>query len=556
MENLFTNGTDNSPKRALLKSTGITEDDLSRPLVGIIYSQNETVAGHSDNDKILLNIKEGIISAGAKPVLATVMSICSGISMGGLSGRYLLPSRELIADSIETSAYASGFDAVVFVGSCDSTVPAMLIAAVRLNLPCIFVSAGTSPAGHHKSNKVGFSAILEGVYAVKAGKMTAAELKELENNCCPSTGSGSEMSTSNTMCCVTEALGLSLPYNGTAQIHSAKRIKLAKQSGIEVVNAFRKQINPKNIITLPAICNAVRLIMAMGGSIDTLMHLIALASEANIGEKQFGYDIIEKISETTPSIVFPAPCSGDFIEDIDRAGGIPAVLSELISGGLIDGTAQTVTGKSLAEVYGKYKILNSEVIKQISAPFTKKSAVSFLYGNIAQDGCIVRRLFVSENMHRFSGNAKVFDCEEDAIYAITSSRIFEGDCIVVRYEGPKGAPGMREMRLISSAISGTGLENKVALLTDGRAGGTSKGLVIAHVSPEAAEDGLIALVEDGDIIDIDIDRGKINLNVPAKILNLRRKKLKPKAINASGYLLRYSELVTSSRNGAILKKKF
>jgi dihydroxy-acid dehydratase len=555
MEKLLSGGNI-VPKRALLKSAGFTQDDTQKPLIGIIYSHNETVSGHSDIEKFLQHIKEGIISAGAKPALATVMSICSGISMGGSQGRYLLPSRELIADSIETTVTASGFDAVVFAGSCDSTVPAMLLAAVRLNLPCIFVSPGSSQTGWFKGEKTGFSSMLEGVYAVKAGKMTATELSELENGCCPSAGSGSEMSTSNTMCCITEALGLALPFNGTATAHSAKRYSLARETGKQIVKALEEGITPKKILNLASLCNAAKLIMATGGSIDTLMHLIALANELDIDEKQFGYPLLESISAKTPSLVLPAPYSRHFIDDIDRAGGVMAVLNELNKARLLYGEAETVTGKKLKDLCKSYNIKNTEVIREFKNPFSDKGAISFLYGNLAEEGCLVRRLFVPEGKRTFSGKAKVFDCEEDALLSITSGRIFEGDCIVVRYEGPKGAPGMREMRLITSAVSGSGLENKVAIVTDGRAGGTSKGIVIAHVSPEAAEGGIIALVEDGDTIDIDIEKGKINLKVEAKILNARRKKLKPKQATVEGWLLRYSELVTGSRRGAVMKKKF
>lgn len=556
MNNLFSEGIENSPKRALLKSTGFLDEDLKRPIIGVIYSQNEIVTGHNDINKLLQNIKEGIISEGGKPVLATVMSICSGISMGGLSGRYLLPSRELIADSIETTVLSSGFNAIVFVGSCDSTVPAMLLACVRLNLPSIFVSSGSSLAGWYKGEKKGFSSILECVYSTKAGKTSATELNELEDRCCPTTGSGCEMSTSNTMCAITEALGLSLPFNGTAPAHSSKRMKIAKQSGQEIVKALKNDITPKKILNLSSLCNAVTLIMAIGGSIDTIMHLIALANELTINEKSFGYDQIEKISVNTPAIVKLAPINKFYIEDFDRAGGVMAVLKELLNNDLIDGEALTITAKTLKNVCSKHKILNEEIIRKTKNCYMQKGAISFLYGNIAQDGCLTKNLFIPEENYVFSGKAKVFDCEEDAVFAINSGRIFEGDCIVVRYEGPKGAPGMREMRLITSAISGIGLENKVALITDGRAGGTSKGLVFAHICPEAAENGNIALIEDEDIINIDIKKRKINVDVPAKIFNARRKRLKPKNINASGYLLRYSELVSNSRKGAVLKTRF
>ncbi|MDD4002784.1 MAG: dihydroxy-acid dehydratase [Clostridia bacterium] len=555
MENLLTRNVENAPRRSLYKSMGVTDNQLNKPVVGVIYSHNQTVPAHSDLDKFLNCICEGIISEGANAVLCSVMSVGSS-SIGGLSGKYLLPSRELIADSIESLAHASGFDALVFVGSCDSTIPAMLIAAVRVNLPCIFVSPGISTAGIYKGKKIGYSQLLEAVYAVKSGKITAAELEEIENEFCGLPGSGSEMSNSNTMCCLTEVLGLSLPFSATLPKGCAKRFMLAKQSGAQVINILKQNITPKLILSLASLTNALRFIMATGGSPDSIMHLIALRHELEISEKLFSYSFIENISAKTPSIVMLAPMNDYYMEDFDSAGGVMAVLKELNTQKLIDGTALTILNKPLSALYRKSSILNEDIIRKIGKAYMKKGAVALLFGNIAEEGCFIRRLFVSEKNLEFKGTAKVFNSEEDALYALHSQSVGEGDCLVIRYEGPKGSPGMREMRLVCAAISGMGLENKTAVITDGRIGGTSKGFAVGSICPEAAINGNIALIEDGDIIEIDINKGKISANVPAKELNARRKRLKVRQTAASGYLLRYSEAVTAANHGAVLKDKF
>jgi dihydroxy-acid dehydratase len=555
MENLLTKNLENAPRRSLYKSMGVTESQLNKPVVGVIYSHNQTVPAHSDLDKFLNCICEGIISEGAHPMLCSVMSVGSS-SIGGLSGKYLLPSRELIADSIESLAHASGFDALVFVGSCDSTIPAMLIAAVRINLPCIFVSPGISTTGIYKGKKIGYSQLLEAVYAAKSGKITAAELEEIENEFCGLPGSGSEMSNSNTMCCLTEVLGLSLPFNATLPKGCAKRFMLAKQSGAQIVNILRQNITPKLILSLASLTNALRFIMATGGSPDSIMHLIALRHELEISEKLFNYSFIENISAKTPSIVMLAPMNDYYMEDFDAAGGVMAVLKELSAEKLIDGTALTVLNRPLSALYRKSEILNEDIIRKIGKAYMKKGAVALLYGNIAEEGCFIRRLFVSDKNLEFKGTAKVFNSEEDALYALHSQNVGEGDCLVIRYEGPKGSPGMREMRLVCAAISGMGLENKMAVITDGRIGGTSKGFAVGSICPEAAVNGNIALIEDGDIIEIDINKGKISADVPARDFNMRRKKLKVSQPSASGYLLRYSEAVTAANQGAVLKDKF
>lgn len=555
MQNIYTNSLENSPKRALLKSMGITKEELERPIIGIICSQNDMVSGHSDIDKLILNIKEGIISKGGKPFVATTMSLCSGISMGS-NGKYLLPSRELICDSIEALVYSAGYDAVVFVGSCDSTVPAMLMASARINLPCIFVSPGTSQNGLYNDKKTAFSTALEGVYAAKSGKISAFDLENLEESCCPSIGSGAELSTSNTLCLITEALGLALKNNGTYFMGSASRYKLAKKSGEVIMDALENQITPSKILNLCSLKNALRLIMSIGGSVDAIMHLTALAYELGINtEKSFNYDLVSKMTDTTPALARLAPVSLCYIQDFENAGGVYALLNELNKCNLIEDNI-TVLNKNILNLIEEEQITNYDTIACIEKPIKKSGGVTVLNGNLAEEGCLIRNIFTDEKIKNFTGSAKVFDSEEDAIFSLTSNEIKEGNVIVVRYEGPKGAPGMRELRQLASAVSGMGLENKVAIITDGRVGGTSKGIVVGHICPEAQDEGMIAFVEDGDIISIDIAKKKISVDIPAKILKTRTKKIRSRQRNLKGYLLRYSELVTSSKNGAVLKEKF
>lgn len=555
MQNIFTNGMENAPKRALLRSMGVTREEIKRPIIGIVYSHNDTVAAHSDPDKMLQNIKEGIIAQGGKPVSATVMSICSGISMGN-NGRYLLPSREVIADSIESLVFASGFDAVVFMGSCDSTVPAMLIAAVRINIPCVFISPGSSLAGFSGDKKAAFSKVLEGVYAAKSGRISAFDLDELEEQCCPTPGSGAEMSTSNTMCCITEALGLAPCYSGSLAMGSSKRLSLAKDVGGYIIQALNQQLTPSRILTLSALKNAVRLVMAIGGSLDSIIHLTALAHELKINiDKIFNYDLIAKLSATTPALAKLAPATDFFMEDFNRAGGVPAVMGELAKLGLLEDSL-SIHNQSVLQLYESTQSKNTAIIHSHENPITPTGAINILYGNLAEDGCFIRSLYAQPAANVFSGPAKVFDSEEDALYALSLGQVKPGDIIVVRYEGPKGAPGMREMRAVAAAITGMGLENKVALITDGRVGGTSKGITIGHVCPEAAEGGLLAMVENGDKIDIDFSKKKITLDVPAKILKPRQKQFKPRRQELSGMLLRYSENVSSCKRGTVLKDKF
>ena len=554
MGNIFSSkDLKNEPKKTLLKSTGFTDDDFSRPLIGIIYSQNDTVNAHNNIVNVVNAVKEGVISAGGKPVSATVMSICSGISMGQ-NGKYLLPSRELLIDSVESIAFASGFDAIVFVGSCDSFVPAMLIAAARLNIPSLFVSTGTSQPGYVDDKKVGFSSMLEGIHKIRKGKISTKTFEDIKGQSCATPGSGCEMSTSNTMNCLTEALGLALPRNGTLPAHSTGRILLAKQSGSQIINVLNKQLTPKKILTVNSVLNAVKFVMAASGSLDAILHLIALAGELDIQEKNFSYEVIDGVRQKTPCIVKTAPYNDYFIDDFDRAGGVLNVMKKLIDAGLADGTALTITGDSLKNLSESVEADGGDIIREFSSPYSKTGAVTVLYGSLAEEGALIRSSFVPDSIKTFSGKALVYEGEEAALFAINEGAVSEGNVVVIRYEGPKGSPGMREMRAVTSAVAGLGLENKVAIVTDGRVGGTSKGLVVGHVCPEAAEEGNIAYVLDGDTIEIDLVKCRLNLDVSSKEIQNRKKRTKLKETDAKGYLQRYSQSVSSSRYGAVFKK--
>lgn len=552
MENQLANGVENAPRRYLYKSMGATESQLNKPVVGVIYSHNQTSPAHSDINKILDCVCQGIISAGASAALCSVMG-AGETSLGGISGKYSLPAREIIADSVEAAAYGGGFDALVLVGSCDITVSGMLMAAARVNLPCILVSSGVSTTGSYKGKKMGESQILQAVYAAKAGLISAEELREMENQSCGIAGSGSEMNASNTMSCIAEVLGLSLPFNATLTKGCSRRYALAWQSGEEIVRALKQNITPKMILSFASITNALRFVMAAGGNPDAVMHLASLCRELDISDKLFNFDFIEGISAKTPQLVSLAPCGEHFMNDFNAAGGVTAVLKELQSAGLLDASALNRYGKPLSSLLKKFESSGHEIIKKASSPYNKKGSVAVLYGNIAEEGCLARRPLKNT---AFAGTAKVFNSEEDAVLALTSKTVGEGDCIVVRYEGPKGAPGMREMRSVCAAISGMGLEDKTAVITDGRIGGTSRCLAVGYICPEAAEESNLALLQDGDKIEIDIVKGKISAEVSGKDFSLRRKRLKTRHTAASGYLLRYSENVLCANKGAILKNKF
>lgn len=552
MENLLAQGVDNAPRRYLYKSMGAAESQFDKPVVGVIYSHNQTSPASSDISRLLDCVCGGIISAGASPALCSVAGP-GETPVGGVAAKYSLPSREIIANSVEAAAFSGGFDALVLVGSCDVTVSGMLMAAARVNLPCILLSGGVSTAGNYKGRKIGESHILQAVYAAKAGLISAEDMQEMENQSCGIAGSGSEMTNSNTMCCVAEALGLSLPFNATLTKGCSRRYALAWQSGEEVVKALKQNITPKIILSFKSVTNALRFVMATGGSCDAVMHLAALCKELDISDKLFNYDFVESISEKTPQLASLAPCGEHFMQEFSAAGGVMAVLKELHTAGLVDGSALTATGKPLSSLLKKCSVNNYDVIKKAGSPYCKKGSVAVLSGNIAEDGCLARRPVKGAV---FSGRAKVFGSEEDAVLALTSKTAGEGDCIVIRYEGPKGAPGMREMRNICAAVTGMGLEDKVAVITDGRIGGTSRCLAVGYICPEAADEGNLALIQDGDLIEIDINKGKISAEVPARDFNLRRKRLKTRQTAASGCLLRYAENVLPACKGATLKNKF
>lgn len=542
-----------APHRALLKALGLTDDELKKPLVAIVSAKSEIVPGHAHLDRITDAVKAGVYAGGCTPVVVPSIGVCDGLAMGHDGMKYSLPSRELIADSVETMLNAHMFDGAVFVPNCDKVTPGMLMGAARVNIPSVFVTGGPMASGTYKGKKVGLSSMFEGVGAVKKGSMSLAELETLENAACPGCGSCNGMYTANSMNCVLEALGMALPGNGTALALSADRIRLAKRSGEAICSLVRDAITPRMIMTKRTFINALTLDMALGASTNTVLHLFAIAAECNI---TLDLDLVQQISDKTPTLCTLFPASQVDMNDLGRAGGIMAVLHELAKNNLIDGSAHTVHGCALADDYDQASVLDEKVIRTIENPISPVGGIAVLKGNLAENGALVKRSAVSQKMLTFTGKAKCFNCEEDAVAAIYDGRIKKGDVIVIRYEGPIGGPGMREMLAPTSALVGMKLDEDVALITDGRFSGATRGAAIGHVCPEAAADGKIALVADGDVIKIDINGGKLTLDVPAKMLETRRKKLRPRDNNASGWLLRYQNLVTSAATGAVMKKKF
>lgn len=542
-----------APQRALLKALGLTDDEIKKPLIAIVSAKSEIVPGHMHLDRITDAVKAGVYAGGCTPVVVPSIGICDGIAMGHNGMRYSLPSRELIADSVESMLIGHAFDGAVFVPNCDKIVPGMLMGAARVNLPSIFVSGGPMMSGKHNGKKLSLSSVFEGIGAVKKGDMSLAELDAVENSACPGCGSCCGMYTANSLNCLCEALGIALPYNGTALAVSAERIRLAKRTGEAICKLVRDAVTPRMIMTKRAFTNALTLDMALGASTNTVLHLFAIAAECNI---TLDLDTVQKISDATPTLCKLSPSCETDMEDLGLAGGVPAVLHELAKRNLIDGSAHTVMLHALADDYEHAHVLDPEVIHKIDAPLSPVGGIAVLKGNLAEQGAVVKRSAVDDKMLVFSGKAKCFNCEEDAVAAIYSGRIQKGDVVVIRYEGPAGGPGMREMLSPTSALVGMGLDKDVALITDGRFSGATRGAAIGHVSPEAAEGGKLALVADGDTIKIDIPGGKLNLEVPAKTLDARRKKLRPKDSDVGGWLLRYQNLVTSAATGAVLKKKF
>lgn len=546
-------GIEKAPQRSLFKALGLTDEEIARPLIAIISAHSEVVPGHMNLDKITEAVKAGIYSAGGTPIVIPSIGVCDGIAMGHAGMKYSLPSRELIADSVETMLIGHAFDGAVLVPNCDKIVPGMLMGAARVNIPTLMVSGGPMESGIYKGNKVSLTSMFEAVGSVKAGSMNADDLKALESCACPGCGSCCGMYTANSMNCLSEALGIALPYNGTILAVSSERLRLAKKAGTQIMKLVSNSITPKMILTKQAFMNALALDMAIGASTNSILHLFAIANECGI---ELNLDMVQAISDKTPNLCKLSPASNFDMADLGRAGGIMAILFQLASKGLIDGTALTVTNKPLSRSYNNVEIIDKEVIHSIDSPISPIGGIAVLKGNIADEGAVVKRSAVAPEMMVFTGKAKVFDCEEDAVSAIMGSKIKAGDVVVIRYEGPKGGPGMREMLTPTSALAGMGLDKTVALITDGRFSGATRGAAIGHVCPEAYVGGKIGLIQDGDKIEIDIPKGRLNLDINAKEMQARTKKWKPKDINFSGYLLRYSNLVTSASKGAIFKTKF
>lgn len=544
-------GSKSAPQRSLLNALGLTKEEMERPLIGIVSSQNDIVPGHMNLDKIVEAVKMGVAMAGGTPIVFPAIAVCDGIAMGHIGMKYSLITRELIADSTEAMALAHAFDALVMVPNCDKNVPGLLMAAARVNIPTIFVSGGPMLAGKVDGCKTSLSSLFEAVGAYNAGKISEEKLEEFENKACPTCGSCSGMYTANSMNCLTEVLGMGLKGNGTIPAVYSERIKLAKQAGMKIMELLEKDIRPKDIMTLDAFKNALTMDMALGCSTNSMLHLPAIAHEAGIN---LDIDMANEISAKTPNLCHLAPAGHTYIEDLNEAGGIYAVMNEINKLGLLKTDLITCTGKTVAEnIKGCYN-RNPEVIRPAENPYSQTGGIAVLKGNLAPDSCVVKRSAVAPEMLKHEGPARVFDCEEDALDAINSGKIVDGDVVVIRYEGPKGGPGMREMLNPTSAIMGRGLGSTVALITDGRFSGASRGASIGHVSPEAAVGGNIALVEEGDIIQIDINANTLNFVISDEELERRRANWKPRQPKVtSGSLARYAALVTSGNRGAILE---
>ena len=546
-------GMQQAPHRSLFNALGMTEEEMRKPLVGIVSSYNEIVPGHMNLDKIVDAVKLGVAMAGGTPVVFPATAVCDGIAMGHIGMKYSLVTRDLIADSTECMALAHQFDALVMVPNCDKNVPGLLMAAARINVPTVFVSGGPMLAGHVKGHKTSLSSMFEAVGAYAAGNMSEEDVKEFENKACPTCGSCSGMYTANSMNCLTEVLGMGLRGNGTIPAVYSERIKLAKHAGMKVMEMYEKNIRPRDIMTKEAFMNALTMDMALGCSTNSMLHLPAIAHEAGV---ELNVDIANEISARTPNLCHLAPAGPTYIEDLNEAGGIYAVMKEISKKGLLNLDCMTVTGRTVGENIKDCVNRNPEVIRPVENPYSQTGGIAILKGNLAPDSAVVKRSAVAPEMLKHEGPARVFDCEEDAIDAIKSGRIVAGDVVVIRYEGPKGGPGMREMLNPTSAIAGMGLGSTVALITDGRFSGASRGASIGHASPEAAVGGPIALVEEGDIISIDIDNHELNVLVSDQEMEARKAKWQPRTPQVTtGYLARYASLVTSADRGAVLQVK-
>ena len=543
-------GIQQAPHRSLFNALGMTKEEMERPLVGIVSSYNEIVPGHMNLDKIVNAVKQGVAMAGGTPVVFPAIAVCDGIAMGHIGMKYSLVTRDLIADSTEAMALAHQFDALVMVPNCDKNVPGLLMAAARINVPTVFVSGGPMLAGHVKGRKRSLSSMFEAVGEYSAGKLTADDVCEFEEKVCPTCGSCSGMYTANSMNCLTEVLGMGLKGNGTIPAVYSERIRLAKHAGMQVMEMYRRNIRPRDIMTKEAVLNALTVDMALGCSTNSMLHLPAIAHEIGM---DFDISFANEISEKTPNLCHLAPAGPTYMEDLNEAGGVYAVMNELNKLGLLHTECMTVTGKTVGENIKNCVNLNPDVIRPIDNPYTKTGGLAVLKGNLAPDGGVVKRSAVVPEMLVHEGPARVFDSEDDAIVAIKSGKIVEGDVVVIRYEGPKGGPGMREMLNPTSAIAGMGLGDSVALITDGRFSGASRGASIGHVSPEAAVGGPIALIEEGDIIKIDIPNNSLNVDVSDEELAKRKEKWQPREPKITdGYLRRYAALVTSGNRGAVL----
>lgn len=550
---LMKKGLEKAPHRSLYKAMGYTDEEIAQPIIGVANPANEIIPGHIHLNEIAKAVKAGIRYAGGTPVMFGTIGVCDGIAMHHTGMKYSLASRELIADSIEVMAMAHPFDGLVLVTNCDKITPGMLMAALRINIPAILISGGPMLAGRKNGKKTDVITVFEAVGKVRAGKMNEEELKDLEDVACPGCGSCAGMFTANTMNCLTEALGMGLPGNGTIPAVDARRIRLAKMAGMKVMELVKKDIKPRDIASLNAFRNAIAVDMALGGSTNTVLHLPAIAKEATI---ELNIDLFSELSKKTPNICSISPAGTDHLEDLDAAGGVPAVMSELSEQNLIHKDALTVTGKTVGENLSGVSVSNPEVIRPLTKAYHKEGGIAILRGNLAPDGAVVKQAAVDERMLTNRGTARVFNSEEEAVESIMDKKIKPGDIVVIRYEGPKGGPGMREMLTATAIIAGMGLDKDVALLTDGRFSGGTRGAAIGHISPEAMEGGLIALVQDGDMIEIDIPGKKLTLKVSDKELEERKKKWQPPEPKIKeGYVYRYSQMVTSASTGAVFKEK-
>lgn len=547
-------GVERLPHRSIFKALGLTDEEIEKPIIGVVNSSNELIPGHMHLDSIVEAVKAGIRMAGGTPQEFSTIGVCDGVAMNHLGMKYSLASREIIADSIETVCYAHPFDGLVLVPNCDKIVPGMIMAALRLNIPSIVISGGPMLAGRFKAKDVerelDYSSCYEAIGMYKAGKLTDQDLYQIEEEACPTCGSCAGMFTANSMNCLSEAIGLSLPGNGTIPAVYSKRLRLAKLAGIKIMELLKRDIKPRDIVNIDSIKNALAVDMALGCSTNTVLHLTAIASEAKVN---FSLEIVNQISKKTPNLCRLSPAGEYHLLDLYLAGGIEALMNELLRNGLINGELITASGRKVKENIENAEILNQDVIRSVLNPYSKDGGISILWGNLAPEGCVVKKSAVDPSMFHHKGRARVFDSEEGAVEAILGGKIERGDVVVIRYEGPKGGPGMREMLAPTSAIAGMGLDKDVALITDGRFSGATRGACIGHVSPEAHSGGPIGIVKEGDVIEIDIEKNKLNLLVDEEEINSRMKSWKaPEPKIKEGYLYRYSKSVTSASKGAIL----